>query len=254
MINEAAATLPPRLREHWRSASAESVWLRPADWYHPAVDAIVEAVLTGVDPEPAAARLGSARGESGVGIAETIDDLACLYRSLGLSDTPLGPVRALCEGWAAAQDAAPVHSQCVDPETGLPTAEYFRVRLAETYGTAARTGVPAGRSHGLLLVDVAVNQLDPWARIARSAVVGQALGFAYGDGHPMASLGDGVFAVLVERDPRIGVDVTMLRDHIAQHADELRVESLMRQPPRVWLESLPETHAGALELLAHVGR
>lgn len=252
--DEAAAWLPPRLREEWRSVSAETVWLRPADWYHPAVDAVVESVLTGVDPEPAAARLGSVRGECGVGIAEAIDDLACLYRSLGPTEPPLGLVRALCEGWVAAQDASPVHAQCLDPETGLPTPEYLRVRLAETYGTAARTGQQPSRTHALLLVDVAVASLDPWSRIARSAVVGQALGITYGDGHPMASLGDGAFAVLVERDQDLGAGVSRLQDQLASHARQLKVESLVRQPPRVWLEPLPETHAGALELLSHVGR
>ncbi|QTE29316.1 hypothetical protein [Pengzhenrongella sicca] len=251
---EAAATLPPHPRELWRSVSAESVWLRPADWYHPAVDAIVEALQNDADPTPAALRLGTARGESGVGISEAINDLACLYRSMGRGETPLASVRALCEGWVAAQDAVPVHAQCVDPETGLPTSEYLRVRLAETYALAARAGTTASRTHGLLIVDVAVAGLDPWSRIARSAVVGQALDVAFGAGHPMASLGEGVFAVLVARDQHVGTDATRLRHHIGTHAEQLQVDSLLRQPPRVWLEPLPETHAAALELLAHVGR
>lgn len=253
-IDEAATGPSLSLREQWRSVSAESVWLRPADWYHPAVDAVVEAVLTGADPSPAAARLGSVRGGSGVGIAEAIDDLACLYGSLGCANPPLDPVRALCEGWVAAQDAAPVHAQCLDPETGLPTAEYLRVRLAETYGTASRSGRHASRSHGLLLVDVAVAPLDPWSRIARSAVVGQVLRLAYGEGHPMASLGDGVFAVLVERGPDLGAGVSRLRHELTSHAHRLRVQSLVRQPPRVWLEPLPETHTDVLALLSHLGR
>jgi len=252
--DEAAATLPPRVRERWRTVSAQSVWLRPADWYHPAVDAVVESILSGADPRAAAARLGSARGESGVGIAEAIDDLACLYHSLGCTEPPFGPIRALCEGWGAAQEAAPVHAQCIDPESGLPTVEYLRVRLAETYGVAARSGAPAGRGHGLLLVDVAVVPLDPWSRIARSAVVGQVLGLVYGDGHPIASLGDGMFATLVERGPDLGTGVSRLRQQLASHAELLRVDSLVRQPPRVWLEPLPETHDGALELLGRVGR
>ena len=253
-IDAAASGLPPLVREQWRNISAESVWLRPADWYHPAVDAVVESVMTGTDTSPAAARLGAVRGESGVGIVETIDDFACLYRSLGTAEPPLAPLRALCEGWVAAQDAAPVHAQCLDPETGLPTAEYLRVRLAETYGTAARTSVQPSRSHGLLFVDVAVADLDPWSRIARSAVVGQVLALAYGEGHPMASLGEGSFAVLVERSPELGDVIAALRDDLTSHADRLGVDSLVRQPPRVWLEALPETHAGALELLAHIGR
>jgi len=253
-LTDEAAALPPRLREQWRSFSAESVWLRPADWYHPAVDAVVESVLTGTDPAPAAARLGAVRGECGVGIAETIDDLACLYRSLGWNEPPLGPVRALCEGWGAAKDTAPVHAHCLDPETGLPTAEYLQVRLAETYGAASRTGLLASRTHGLLLVDITLTPLDPWSRMARSAVVGQALARTYGDGYPMASLGNGVFAVLVARIPAFGISVSRLRDELASHAHRLSIDSLVRQPPRVWFEPLPETHAGALQLLSHAGR
>ncbi|RYV49446.1 hypothetical protein [Pengzhenrongella frigida] len=253
-LDATAAGLPPALREQWRAISAESVWLRPADWYHPAIDAVVEAALRGTDTSPAAARLGAVRGENGVGIVETIDDFACLFRSLGTLDPPLGPMRALCEGWVAAQDAAPAHTQCLDPETGLPTAEYLRVRLAETYGVAARAGHAPTGTHSLLLVDVAVAELDPWSRIARSAVVGQVLALTYGEGHPMASLGDGTFAILVERNASLGTDIARLRDELVAHADRLAVTSLVRQPPRIWLEALPETHAGALDLLAHVAR
>jgi len=252
--DRAAGVLPPLLREQWRSVSEQSVWLRPADWYHPAVDAVVESVLTDADPSPAAALLGTVRGECGVGIAEAIDDLACLYRSLGCAEPPLGPVRALCEGWVAAQEAAPVHTQYLDPETGVPTAEYLQVRLTETYGAAARAGLPADTMHALLLIDVAVTPLDPWSRIARSAVVGHALSVTYGSGHPMASLGDGAFAVLVERLPDLRAGVARLQGQLAWHAERLRVDSLVRQPPRVWLEPLPATHPGAVELLSHVRR
>ena len=44
--------LPPALRERWRQESVESVWLRPSDWYHPAVDALAEALLARVDELP----------------------------------------------------------------------------------------------------------------------------------------------------------------------------------------------------------
>ena len=46
--------LPEGLRDRWRASSVESVWLRPSDWYHPAVDLLVEAVLADVDPCAAA--------------------------------------------------------------------------------------------------------------------------------------------------------------------------------------------------------
>ena len=43
------------LRERWRHESLGSVWLRPADWYHPAVDDLAGAVLGDRDPTLAAA-------------------------------------------------------------------------------------------------------------------------------------------------------------------------------------------------------
>ena len=68
--------LPAALRERWRDESVGSVWLRPSDWYHPAVDALATAMLVRrPTPSVAAEELGRARGYDGVGIGETIDDL-----------------------------------------------------------------------------------------------------------------------------------------------------------------------------------
>src|SRR5688500_2242933 len=89
------------LREQWRTETVESVWLRPGDWYHPAVDALTEALSAGSSAAGAAARLGEVRGAAGVGIAETLDDLGVLYRLVG-RDPGLEVIRALCEGWAGA--------------------------------------------------------------------------------------------------------------------------------------------------------
>src|SRR5674476_923170 len=44
-MREAWATT---LREQWRTESIESVWLRPGDWYHPAIDALTEALAAGM--------------------------------------------------------------------------------------------------------------------------------------------------------------------------------------------------------------
>jgi hypothetical protein len=84
--------------------------------------------------------------------------------------------------------------------------------------------------------------------------VGHALKDAYGEGHPMARLSDGVYAVLVERDQALGGGIARLRDHIADQAVAMRVGNLMRQPPRVWVESLPNAHAYVQDLLESVYR
>jgi len=249
------AGMPPDVRDRWQSSSVASVWLRPADWYHPAVDALVEAVLAGDDAAPAAERLGGARAAAGVGISESIDDLACLFDALGTDQAPpLELVRALCEGWAAEQVGAPTLTHCIDPDSGLPTAEYLGVRLAETYGRARRTGRPASHTHALLVTDVEAQPLAPWSRIVRSAIVGEGLSIVFGDGHPMAALGRGVFAVLVERGGDLGAEAMDLRVRLADHARSHGAQDLVRQPPRVWVEPLPDTRTQALELLGHLAR
>lgn len=241
------------LREEWRAHTVESVWLRPGDWYHPAVDALTEALSAGEDATAAAARLGAVRGAAGVGIAETLDDVAVVYRLLG-GDPGMDVVRSLCEGWAAAVEAMPVQAAFKDPESGLPTSDYLAVRLGETYGTLARHAFPVPQSHCLVLVDVAAEDLPPWRRMARSAAMGRALTSALGAGHPMAALGGGAFAVLAHRDHGLGEAVRRVREQVTVHAVELDITELLRQPPRIWVEALPETHEAAVELLGHLRR
>ena len=97
-------------------------------------------------------------------------------------------------------------------------------------------------------------ELAPWSRIVRSAVVGEALGIVFGDGHPMAALGRGMFAVLVDRTPGLGTEALELRDRLVDHARSHGAQDLIRQPPRVWVEALPDTRLQALELLEHLAR
>jgi hypothetical protein len=229
--------------------SVETVWLRPGDWYTPAVDALAEAIQAGLDTAPAAFRLGAARAASGVGITEAIDDLAVVFRAAGYEETPIRSVRSLCEGWTGGNPANPASGGMTDPESGLGTAEYLSQRLFEVYGASKRTGESVTETHALVVVDVSVVDSDVWQRIARNAAVGAALKGAYGEGHPMAHLRDGVYAVLVRRGEALGVGIASLRDHISERALSMRVGNLTRQPPRVWVEALPETHVYAVELL-----
>lgn len=242
------------LLRKWESASIENVWLRPGDWYTPAAEAVVEALEAGLDTAPAAFRLGQARAAAGVGITESIDDMAVLFRAAGHAAAPIRSIRSLCAGWTDA-DAAPVQAPAMtDAESGLGTSEYLVQRLAEVYGAATRAGRRVSETHALVLVDVSVADNDPWQRMARNAAVGHALKDAYGEGHPMARLSDGVYAVLVERDQALGGGIASLRDHIADQAVTMRVGNLMRQPPRVWVESLPNAHAYVQDLLESMYR
>jgi len=242
------------LLQRWQASSIKSVWLRPGDWYTPAAEALVEALEAQLDTSAAAFRLGQARSEAGVGITEAIDDMAVLFRSASYESAPIRSIRALCEGWTVGSVASPAAPVMADPESGLGTAEYLTQRLAEVYGAAQRSGTSVPHTHAFVMIDVSVNDTDPWQRLARNAAVGAALKSAYGEGFPIARLCDGLYAVLVERGPSLGEGVAALRDHISEQAITMRAGNLMRQPPRVWIESLPATHRYAHELIESMQR
>jgi hypothetical protein len=189
-----------------------------------------------------------------VGITEAIDDMAVLFRAAGFESAPIRSIRALCAGWTEGTPGSIAAPTMTDAESGLGTAEYLAQRLAEVYGAAQRMGVRVPTTHALVMVDVSVADSDPWQRMARNAAVGQALKSAYGEGHPMARLGDGLYAVLVDRGAALGAGIALLRDHIGEKALAMRVGNLMRQPPHVWIESLPESLHYAHELIDSLQR
>lgn len=242
------------LLQLWQAKSIQAVWLRPGDWYTPATEALVEALEARLDTAAAAFRLGQARSEAGVGITEAIDDMAVLFRAAGYESAPIRSIRALCEGWTEGSTTPPSAPRMADPESGLGTAEYLTQRLSEAYGAAQRTGISVTNSHALVMIDVSVADTDPWQRVARNAAVGQALKGVYGEGHPIARLCDGLYAVLVERGPMLGEGIAALRDFISDSAVTMSIGNLMRQPPRVWIEALPETHRYAHELIESLQR
>jgi hypothetical protein len=240
-------------RERWRTASLTDVWLRPGDWYHPAVDAVVEAVADGRSPEAPAHRLGVARSSAGIGLDETLEDVACLYRAVG-APVDVDVVRGAALGWVQGREREPTLSGVRDPATGLPTVDYLGERLRETYGRATGAALPVSETHCLVVVDVAVDELDAWQRMARAASVGRTLDQVFGSGHPMASLSDGVFAVLCERSPDVARLSQSVRRIIERNAQILGVAGTLRRPVRVWLERLPSSHAAAVDLLQHLRR
>ncbi|WP_297082076.1 hypothetical protein [uncultured Demequina sp.] len=252
--SRAASTASAALLHRWESASIDTVWLRPGDWYTPATEALAEALEARLDTTPAAYRLGQARSAAGVGITEAIDDMAVLFKSAGYESAPIRSIRALCEGWTAGSDPLSDVPTMTDAESGLGTPEYLIQRLAEVYGAASRAGHHVTTSHALVIVDVSVEGSDPWQRIARNAAAGEALRRTYGVGHPMARMGDGLYAVLVERGSALGTGIAVLRDQMTERAQAIKDANLMRQPPRVWIESLPDTHAFAGELVESLQR
>ena len=240
-------TQPSRLLERWRDESVSSVWRRPGQWNHPRGDDLALALLLQDDPVPAAARLGHARGDAGVGIAETIDDLACLYRTTTGAEPPLQVLRALATGWADAQAGGVALALGLDAGSGLPGGDYLRLRLTECYP-------PEGPTGRLLVVDVAAGTPDGLGRIARSAAVGASLREVFGAARAMASLGSGVFVVLLDDDEPHDDAMARLRQRVDEHAVGLGLQDVTRRPLRCWVEPLPATHERAVQRLSRLAR
>ncbi|MGO1317526.1 MAG: hypothetical protein ACTMIR_10905 [Cellulomonadaceae bacterium] len=241
------------LRALWRAETLDSVWRTPGDWDHPAVDALSEAIAAGRSPDAAAERLGMARAEIGVGIEETLDDAAWAFRAGG-RDMPASALRAVSVGWALGQETRPALVSCVDPVSSLPTAQYLTVRLRELYARAAQQGCSVPGTHALLIADIAVEGLNIAQRFSRDATAGAELVCVLGEGHPMAALRPGLFAVVVERDEQLGTTIDRVRRALSHPGSAEAVDALAvgRRPPRVWLEALPGSAATCARLVTEL--
>jgi hypothetical protein len=192
---------PAGLCTAWRRRSLASGWLAAEDWDSAAVDAVVTAACGGAPLRLACDRLGHSRAEAGIGIAETIDDLAVLFAVLdgeqhgsggpegpersGNPREPSGPplalVRAVAEGWAEEGMAQLSRGGCEDPLSGLVTMPYLRTRLAELYREAAQSSASPAETHRLLVVGWPRHS-DPWRRMGLAIMVGHDLRAAFPGG------------------------------------------------------------------------
>lgn len=220
------------LRAPWERRSRETGWTSPDDWWTPAVDLVCAAFLTGGDLPGACARLGQARARGGIGIGESLTDLAAFTEVAGWCDPPLELVRALAEGWA---EAGRDRETCLDPLTGLGTTEYLRTRLGELYRNADGVG------HRLIVV-LLDPELDPWRRAARMIVLSYELSRFFTRGESVCVLGRGRIAVLAPEGP--GLDGEL---------DRLRGGPGWEHGAAMWEMPLPDTHQGALALIDRLG-
>jgi hypothetical protein len=244
------------VRDAWHRRSAAQVWLRPNDWYAPEVEAVAEFVVTGQNPEPALEALGRARADAGVGLTETLADLRCLVEAAELDVDPWVAASAIAQGWADAAAAAASPAPIMDPVTDLATMPYLVVRLREVYAQAVADGTNVSATHGLLIAETAVACPDPWQRLRRGAILGEALRRIFVAGEPPISLGacTGAAIVLVNRSPQLGGQIARLRAELERHLAGLQRQMAARHPVRLWIEALPDSYKAACDLLADLSR
>ena len=183
-------------------------WPRPGrpPWPRPAL------------PWPRPARLGRSRARAGVGIAETIDDLAALFAVLGEGegrqwDPPLRLVGAIAEGWAEESVSQFAHVGCEDPLSGLATLSYLRTRLAEVYREAEQGGTSPAETHRLLVVGLP-RRPDPWRRLALPILVGRDLRAAFPGGETLSLAKPGPAIALVPARSDLPLRYARLRRNI----------------------------------------
>jgi hypothetical protein len=244
-----------QLRDEWRRRSLATGWRMPDDWDSEAVGEVLAAcrnralargeaglAAVGVTTLAAAcAGLGRSRARAGVGIAETIDDLAALFAVLqggegsrpGAGapggDPPLRLVGAIAEGWAEESVSQFAHGGCEDPLSGLATLSYLRTRLAEVYREAEQGGISPAKTHRLLVVGLP-RRPDPWRRLALPILVGRDLRAAFPGGETLSLAKPGPAIALVQARGDLPLRYARLRRNIqAAFGTQIRMTPLPGQ-------------------------
>jgi GGDEF domain-containing protein len=258
------------LRERWFACSCALGWAAAAEWPDPAVDVVCDVVTARHEDrdardravERALARWAGARAGAGVGLAETLTDLAALNTAVsGASGTGAdhvadvrgagrGPdgvrlLRAVSLAWTDVACGDLAETAAVDPLSGLASVRYLRNRLAEVYRAARAHGRDAGADRALVVLALDVRD---WRRVAPLTIAGEAAGVVFAAGESIAVVGRGTVVVLA---PREGITE---RAAVLQRLVERRLaaaEGLVGMPS-VRVEPLPTTHDEACALLGRL--
>lgn len=254
---------PNVLQSRWRTASLASGWRFPSDWSLPEVARVCAAVAEDTGLDTAVRDLGAARAAAGVGLAETLTDLAALHAVLSapeVADGLVAPcpdavpsrlVRLTSLGWA---DAAlqPAGAEVRDPLTGLATAPYLRTRLHELYHRARALGAGV-TDHVLAVIRPDLTDLPSWARVACMVLIGQVLRTVFRAGETLALTGPSVAAVLTVRNESLRGQLLV----VSSLADEqLAADPWLAAavPVRTDVQTLPPNFHRACDLVADLGR
>ena len=267
---EGATPRPERaavLRERWFACSSALGWAAAAEWPDAAVDAVC-AVATarhesGVARDRAIERAlagwAGARAGAGVGLAETLTDLAALSTAAsGATDadgtavvdaraSARGPdgvrlLRAVSLAWTDVACGDIAETAAVDPLSGLASVRYLRTRLAEVYRAARAHGRAAGDDHGLVVLALDVRD---WRRVAPLSIAGEAAGVVFDAGESIAVVGRGTVVVLAPREG-LAERAAVLRRLLTRR---LAAAEGMVGSPTARIARLPATHEGACALL-----
>ncbi|MDT7746095.1 MAG: hypothetical protein QOE59_5173 [Actinomycetota bacterium] len=250
------------LRERWFACSRALGWTVASEWPDPSVEEVCEAVLDGrVGPplEHALTHWAGARASAGIGLDETLSDLAALHTAVSGALGELGPrrrlalpgtdgsrlVRVVSLGWSDVACGDLSEAAAVDPLSGLASSRYLITRLAEIHRAARAGGTRVPETHALVAVTLPV---AGWSRVAPLTVAGDAASVVFDAGETIAVVGRSTVVVLAPRGGLAG-RVRVLRGLLARR---LSGAAGVTGTPGARIVTLPATLDGARDTLARL--
>ncbi|WP_109508291.1 hypothetical protein [Nocardioides speluncae] len=241
--------------------------------------------------EALASGLGSARDSAGVGRAEaacaeagrelardgaSLDEALEGLRLTSLAVIGLEPayvdIRALSNAWSEATLGYLHQLSCEDPMTGLASLAHVRSRLSELYRGELRERGRVQEAHALVVASLPAGppgepqeggspglfllgpdgspEVGPDAHLTRTlrmARLGEAARTVFAGPETIGRVGQHRVVVLTDRDELLGRRVALLRRILGSLVNA-------GDAPRVWIEGLPSTDAGAAQLLDELAR
>jgi hypothetical protein len=216
----------------------------------PGFDAVAEALVSGRSPVAACAVTGEAMARDGAPLAEALAGLAATFTALGGAVPDFAAAEALSVAWSEATLEFLHDVSCEDPLTGLASLPHLRTRVGELYREAERSGVPVSGTHALVVMEVVGAPVQgtgaPFTRALRLASVAEALRTLFSGEETLARAGRDRVLGLVRRGPELGETLELARD-LCSDLD-------LPEPPRSWIEGLPDRPELGVRLLSELAR
>ena len=227
----------------WCRASRDRLGMTRQQWYHPAVQEVLDSLELGLDLTWPLARLGEARAAAGVGLRTTLEDLDVLAGLLPVEPAfaldRLSAAAVVADAWVEGgpRDEAPA---CVDAFTGLMTRHFLAGRIDQVYRNCAHVGVDASSAYVLVVVHLVDHPVSGFATMAQRLRAANALRDCFPGGDTLALVEPAVLVALVAAPADAEGFAAPLE---AELADQL-----------VWVEHLPADAAGAVALVDELAR
>lgn len=228
-------------------------------------EAVGEALASGPGSvrgaaEAACAEAGRELARDGASLDEALEGLRVTSLVVSGREPSYVDIRALSNAWSEATLGYLHQLSCEDPMTGLASLAHVRSRLSELYRGELRDGGRVQEAHALVVASLPAGlpgeerageprtgQDAHLTRTLRMARLGEAARTVFSGTETIGRVGQHRVVILVDRDDLLGRRVALLRRVLGSLVNA-------GQAPRVWIEGLPSTDAGAAQLLDELAR